>query len=185
MGSISGDTFRNSNYHAHDPVFVYLQMKFVALLICAALMILWLEVDAKVKKVIRLPRVTYTIENFLPNVTSDEWFSHTVLIKFKHGKKMEKIMEKAASVNEHFRFNGTIGKYGLFIDCINNLCDDGSKEFYWGILNRFNDGYECLLPVGVSSYEPEDGQHIVWSYITLADFNSNVTATCGGDGGHD
>ena len=45
-------------------------------------------------------------------------------------------MEKAASVNEHFKFSGTIGKYGLSIDCINNLCDDADREFYWGVVVR-------------------------------------------------
>ena len=166
-------------YHAHDPVFVYLQMKFVALLICAALMILWLEVDAKGKKVKRLPRVTYTIENFLPNVTSDGWFSHTVLIKFSRGKNFERIMEKAASVNKHFNFSGTrYPPYGILVECINNLCADNAKKFSWYIVERLNSGSQCVPPMGVSSYEPEDGQHIVFSYLTWAFFTPNVTATC-------
>ena len=97
--------------------------------------------------------------------------------------KKKRTMEKAASVNEHFKFNGILGPCGLYIECINNLCAE-DPEFGWGILERFNDGYESSLPVGINSYEPEDGQHIVWSYITRDDFNFNI-ATCGGGGGHD
>ena len=154
-------------------------MRFAVLLVCVALVVLLSGVEAK-----RRQRVTYTVENFLPNTTCEEWFSHTVVIEFGKGKTFERVMVKAANVNQNFHYNSTDDSaHGLFITCINHLCQSHDEGFYWGIVHRYNDGYQCLLPYGPGRYQPENGQHIAWSYFTLAMFSE--IPSCTGDAGHD
>ena len=124
-------------------------------------------------------KLAYTVENKL---TEGQWFSHTVLLNFWCDKFFN-IMKKAADVNPNFKFTHTMydPPLGAFVTCMNGLCNDDENSYYWGVMKRSNSGSQCLLPVGVSNYEPGDGEHIVFSYITGEMFSSIPTCEGGTD----
>ncbi|XP_077995358.1 uncharacterized protein LOC144448890 [Glandiceps talaboti] len=58
---------------------------------------------------------------------------------------------------------------GYYITAINGISENVDERLFWGfyIFNRFSD-------VGVSSYYPEDGDHIIWKYMTYLSVNVTI-----------
>ncbi|KAL3831411.1 hypothetical protein ACJMK2_023162 [Sinanodonta woodiana] len=103
-------------------------------------------------------RLTYTIRNQVQAPT----FEYSLEIPFCN-QSFIRIMERAVDENANYRFTATyFPSWGYFIDAIN-----GVKGFYtvnqtWW---QFLKAPDSMLPVGVSYYYPDDGDHIIFNFI--------------------
>ncbi|KAL8562784.1 hypothetical protein ACOMHN_022659 [Nucella lapillus] len=73
------------------------------------------------------------------------------------------LMQEAADVDSAFQFSVTYFALplGFFVDAINGLRGNFTlDQTWWAILG----GNGKLTPVGVSSYEPDDGETVTFNF---------------------
>uniref|UniRef100_H2YXV5 Transcobalamin-like C-terminal domain-containing protein n=1 Tax=Ciona savignyi TaxID=51511 RepID=H2YXV5_CIOSA len=79
-----------------------------------------------------------------------------------HGVKKDnyllQIMQQARC-NQELEFETTSTSWGESVTSINGLRAESSKREYWALLDGTTGNF---LPLGVSSYQPSDGEHIVF-----------------------
>ncbi|KAK3588161.1 hypothetical protein CHS0354_012226 [Potamilus streckersoni] len=106
-------------------------------------------------------QLTYTIRNQIQAPT----FEYSLQIPFCH-QPFIRIMERAVNMSANYKFTATyFPTWAYFIDTIN-----GVQGFYY--VNQtwwqFLKAPDSMLPVGVSSYYPEDGEHIIFNFTQSA-----------------
>ena len=120
-------------------------------------------------------RVIYTINNKVEGTTP---FTYTEVLHVEDGSVFLDVMNLAAQQNPYFKFQDTLSKYGAYITCINNLCEDKVKKIYWAFTKHDDKGKACLLPVGVSTYKPSNNDHIVFEYLPKSDWDNIPQGDC-------
>ncbi|XP_061169874.1 uncharacterized protein LOC133179135 [Saccostrea echinata] len=104
--------------------------------------------------------VRYTIRNNLakPN------FEFEQNVTSKAGQPFIRFMEQAADDDKNFQFSSTyFAKLGYFIE---KLGKEINREGVLGLSYwQFVRAPSTVLPVGVSTYIPEDGDHIIMDYV--------------------
>ncbi|XP_072326292.1 cobalamin binding intrinsic factor-like [Scyliorhinus torazame] len=92
--------------------------------------------------------------------TVSDSFNYSINVSQLNGSTLYQFMEKAQEMDEHFKFNYKDNpKYGKFITSINGLINIESQNLYW----MFYSG-DQPLKVGVSTFRPKCGDHIVAKY---------------------
>ncbi|XP_061169872.1 uncharacterized protein LOC133179134 isoform X2 [Saccostrea echinata] len=102
--------------------------------------------------------ILYTIRNKL----ADPKFEYEQNVTSKAGQPFIRFMEQAADDDKNFQFSSKYyAKLGYFIEILGK---DRAGVFglaYWQFIKA-----PCtVLPVGVSSYIPKDGDHLIFDYV--------------------
>ncbi|KAK2181080.1 hypothetical protein NP493_413g02011 [Ridgeia piscesae] len=102
-----------------------------------------------------------TYENAVSN--DDRVFSETTEWFRTTRKSTYEIMRDRERVNPNFRFQTREHRvYGHFVTHVHGVEGDWNEKTYWAFLKRTSAG-DCFLSLGVSSYIPTDGDHLVLS----------------------
>jgi len=114
--------------------------------------------------------IRYTVENKLENATST--FQLFTEVTLTPGYSFEQLMNRAAASNSSFRFTAKHygGGLGILITEINGVKADPTNSLFWAFLLRKTAG-DCLMPVGVSNFNPVPGNHLVLSMSHYDIFN--------------
>ncbi|XP_070571709.1 uncharacterized protein [Ptychodera flava] len=103
---------------------------------------------------------------------------NTYDVEIQDGDNLYQAMLKLEMVYPgNFSFNATYyGGLGHYIKGINGVFASVQNKLFWGlyIFNFFSD-------VGVDSYYPKNGDHIIWKYMRYFSFNVSVINTTDGD----
>lgn len=99
----------------------------------------------------------------------DDEFSASMLVRTTK-RPFYDIMLDAAEKDDKFSFTShDFPGMGQYITSLNGLEANTSQQTFWAFLHR--GCYECLMPVGVSSYVPSPGEHVVLSFDSYDIFN--------------
>ncbi|XP_062611831.1 uncharacterized protein LOC134273656 [Saccostrea cucullata] len=104
--------------------------------------------------------IRYTIRNNL----AVPKFEYEQNVTSKAGQPFIRFMEQAAENDKNFQFSSTYyAKLGYFIQ---KLGKETSREGVLGLSYwQFVRAPSTVLPVGVSTYIPRDGDHIILDYV--------------------
>ncbi|XP_048773636.2 uncharacterized protein LOC125678893 [Ostrea edulis] len=103
--------------------------------------------------------IKYTIRNHL----AEPWFQYERNVTSLAGSPFIRFMEQAADEDKNYQFSSTYySKLGYFIEAMGKDRLAGTPGLaYW----QFVLAPSTVLPVGVSSYIPKNGDHIIMNYV--------------------
>ncbi|KAI0240385.1 hypothetical protein LSAT2_008928 [Lamellibrachia satsuma] len=112
--------------------------------------------------------VRVTVENIITN--DDNEFRATKLLQTTK-KSAYEIMRHLEKIDSRFRFTTKENKdFGHMVTHVQGVKSDWNEKTYWAFLKR-TDTVDCYLSLGVSSYIPSDGEHLV---LSLQKYPNNV-----------
>ncbi|ELU16367.1 hypothetical protein CAPTEDRAFT_213581 [Capitella teleta] len=112
--------------------------------------------------------IQYTAENL---ITGDNRVFKATLQLETEKMPLHDIMFEAAHIDSRFEFRTAHHEdFGHYVVEMNNLPEDLAMERFWTLLKRDHPDVpqsDCALShAGISTYQPFDGEHLVFAYET-------------------
>lgn len=109
---------------------------------------------------------------FSSSITYSLWIgnnittNHTIGINLAYNASFFEIMRHAAELNSDFDFNVATSPNGHYIKSLSGLAENTTSSQYWllGVKKEAESNSLQYVDVGIDSFYPRDGQHVVFWY---------------------